>query len=250
VDRWALHRLTEVIARTTRAYEEFEFHRVYYTLHQFCAVDLSQFYLDHLKDRLYVSAADDPGRRAAQTVLYHLARTLAGLLAPVLSHTAEEVWRHLPGDKPPSIQLTDWPAADESWRDPELGLRWERFFALRDEVAKALEEAKAGSVIRQPMEAAVTIYGDADDSRLLASFGGELARLLIVSAAEVRPAPDGPPANVYQSSVISGFGVEVKAAGGQKCARCWLYRTTVGADAEHPQLCDRCAATVRAVDAG
>jgi isoleucyl-tRNA synthetase len=228
VDRWALHRLGELTERVTRAYEDFEFHRVYHAVNDFCAVDMSAFYLDMLKDRLYTTAAGSRGRRSAQAALYALAGGLARLLAPILSHTAEEIWQHLPGAHEDSVQFAPWPAADGC--DPELGRRWEEILRVREQVNRALERARTTGVVDQPLHAAVTVHAPQPQARLLRELGDELARVLIVSQAEVRPAAEA--------------AVEVAAAPGSKCARCWLVQTTVGEQAGHPSLCARCAGVI------
>ena len=240
VDRWALHRFHDLAEKSTRAYEEFEFHRVYHAVNEFCAVDMSAFYLDMLKDRLYTSAAASRGRRSAQTALYGLVHGLARLLAPILSHTAEEIWQHLPGEREPSVQLAAWGMPDARWLDPELGQRWEQILRVRDEVNKALEQARTSGIVDQPLHAAVTIYAPDDVASLLRGLGEELARVLIVSQAEVEAAGEAP-AGAVASAVVSGPAVEVTAAPGCKCARCWLVLPSVGAKAEHPALCARCA---------
>lgn len=232
LDRWALHRLAEVAERVTRGYEEFEFHRVYYTLHGFCAVDLSQVYLDARKDALYTFAANHPTRRSAQTALYHLAHGLVRLLAPIISHTAEEVWQHLAQREalPQSVQLAEWPDLS-AWRDEKLGEKWERLLAVRERVSRALEEAKASGLIRQPLEAKVALSPAAEERDLLESVGEEgLATLFVVSQVSIAGGGAG--------------AVQVLRAEGEKCARCWLRLPTVGTDEAHPALCHRCQAAV------
>jgi len=245
VDRWALHRFQELAARVTRAFEEFEFHRVYHTVNDFCANDMSAFYLDMLKDRLYTSAAGSRERRSAQAALYHLAHGLARLLAPILSHTAEEMWQHLPGAREPSVQLAPWSAPDERWLDDELGRRWDDILQVREEVNKALEQARTTGVIDQPLHARVAVYAPEREAELLRDLGEELARVLIVSQAEVNSPGEAPP-GAYASAVVEGLAVEVTAAPGDKCARCWLVQSSVGSDDEHPALCARCVAVTNA----
>jgi isoleucyl-tRNA synthetase len=239
VDRWALHRLAGVAERVTEAYETFEFHRVYYTLHRFCAVDLSQFYLDLLKDRLYTFPARSKARRSAQTALHLLAVNLAKLLAPILTHTAEEVWRLLPGaDRETTIQLAAWPDLKQ-WEEAALAGRWEQFLRIRDEVLKALEEARQQRRIPQPLESSVTIYCDDSWREQLAFLGEELAPVLIVSQASLRDLAEAPE-GCFASQELEGIKVRVETAPGEKCVRCWLRLPTVGGDAAHPGLCHRC----------
>jgi len=253
-DRWALHRLQELAAKVTQAYEDFEFHRVYHAVNEFCAVEMSAFYLDMLKDRLYTTPAISRDRRSAQTALYALAHGLARLLAPILSHTAEEIWQHLPGrqavvqgsiqEREPSVQLAPWPRPDARWRDDELGRRWEQILRVRDEVNKALEQARTTGVVDQPLHARVTIYAREQEANLLRGLGEELGRVLIVSQAEVEEAREAPQ-GVITSADIEGLAVEVTQAPGCKCARCWLVLPSVGAQAEHPTLCARCVDAIK-----
>ena len=237
VDRWALHRLLQVVERVTAAYDTFEFHRVYHTLNTFCAVDLSAFYLDMLKDRLYTSPAASRGRRSAQTALHGIVRALARLLAPILTHTAEEIWQAIPGAREPSVQLADWPQVEARWLDAALGERWVKILALRDEIALALEGARQAKLINQPLEASVTIYAPPEQQEVLAGLGDQLASVLIVSQACLA---DGAPPEAWRSEAVSGLAVVVERARGGKCQRCWQYQASVGKDSEHPGLCARC----------
>jgi len=260
VDRWAMMQLQNLADKITRAYDEFEFHRVYHTVNEFCAVDMSSFYLDMLKDRLYTTAAASRGRRSAQTALYNLAHGLARLLAPVLSHTAEEIWQHLPHvaqpppavaieqaraavQHQPSVQLAPWPMPDERWLDDALRDRWEQILRVRDEVNKALETARTSGVVDQPLHARVTLYAPQELARILRGLGEELARVLVVSQVEVSDSREAP-ADAMTSSVVEGLAVAVASAPGCKCARCWLVLPSVGADAGHPTLCGRCVEVI------
>jgi isoleucyl-tRNA synthetase len=235
IDRWALHRLGELIDRAHAGYESYEFHRVYRAVVDFCGVDLSAFYLDVLKDRLYTSPPASRGRRAAQTVLWTLADALARLMAPVLSHTCEEVWRFLPGvERVESVQLADFPVADPEWRDPELAARWEELRQVRELVNGALEEAKTAGTIEKPLAAQVTLTVPPGQYERLSSYRDDLAGLFIVSRAVLVAGAAG-----------SGPTVQVAAAEGARCDRCWLVLPTVGRSAEHPTLCHRCVEAVR-----
>ncbi len=232
VDRWILHRLEEVGRRVTAGYEEFEFHRAYYALHSFCAVDLSQVYLDCRKDCLYTFPADHPARRSAQTALYHLAHGLVRLAAPVLAHTCEEIWQQLANKEslPVSVQLAEWPDLSD-WVNDELAEKWQRLLEIREQVSQALEQAKAAGLIRQPLEAKVILNPRAEDRAWLASVGEEgLAAFFVVSEVSLGGAGEGE--------------VKVVRAEGEKCARCWLRLPSVGQDETHPGLCHRCRETV------
>ena len=153
IDKYALHRLNEIIEQVTASYDAYEFHKVYQTVHNYCAVDLSSLYLDILKDRLYASANDSVQRRSAQTALYEILSALTRMLAPVISHTAEEVWQLIPGaDKAESVILAEFPEVHPAWTDNELAGRWSRIFEVRDKVLMALEEARQAGRIGKPLE--------------------------------------------------------------------------------------------------
>src|SRR5207249_8058111 len=158
LDRWALLRLGELIARARRAYEEYQFHVVFHTTHNFCAVDLSSLYLDIIKDRLYTRAPDDPSRRASQTVCFEMLTALARLLAPILSFTADEVWSYIPGrGKPESVHLVTFPEERGEWIDDRLGVEWERLLEVRGEVSRALEAARKQGSIGKGVDAVVYV---------------------------------------------------------------------------------------------
>jgi isoleucyl-tRNA synthetase len=233
IDRWALHRLSEVVARAREGYESYEFHRVYHAAHNFCAVDLSAFYLDVLKDRLYASEPASPLRRSAQTALLALAETLARLLAPILSHTCEEVWQHLPAaERAESVHLAEFPVPPAEWRDETIAARWNGLLAVREAVNKAMEEAKEAGTVKKPQSARVVVSAPTERYRLLRDYEDQLAKIFVVSQAALR--------NGEQADVR----VTVEPAPGEKCERCWLVLPTVGADPTHPTLCDRCSSVV------
>jgi len=245
VDRWIFDRLARLIDRVQRAYEEYQFHTVFHAIHNFCAVDLSAQYLDIIKDRLYTSAADDPRRRAAQTACHDILSALLRLLAPILSFTAEEAWRHLPGGRVESVHLERFPEVPLEWLDDTLAREWTRLLEVRREIAKALETARARGLIGSGLAAAVTVTQAPEDlPELLARKRELLPTLLIVSQVSLEPV--GAPAVVqYESQEIPGLVIGVDHARGAKCARCWMWSERVGADAEHPTLCERCVAVLR-----
>jgi isoleucyl-tRNA synthetase len=238
IDRWIMHRLQQVIQEITAGYEEYEFHRVFHTAHNFAAVDLSAIYLDIIKDRLYASAPDDPMRRSAQTALYEILSTMVRALAPVLAHTAEEVWRYLPGEgKALSVHLADFPEVKHEFQDEELAARWQRLFDLRDEVYRTIEQARQSGVIGKPLESRVRISAPpALYDFLSENVSNDLPSVLIVSQVVLERAPEGQP-----------LSVEVEPPEGRKCERCWLVLETVGGDAKHPTLCARCAEVVSGI---
>jgi isoleucyl-tRNA synthetase len=240
LDRWALLRLGQVSRRITEAYEDYQYHIVFHTLHNFCVVDLSNFYLDVLKDRMYASSGDSTLRRSGQTVFLKLAEGIVRLMAPILSFTAEEVWEHLPGDRPQSVFLTDFLTPDDTWADPDLEKRYQDLTVVREVVTKALEEKRQAKEIGNSLEAGVRIHVvDPDQGAFLSSFAGSLADLFIVSAVSVELV-DSLPAGSFNDENVPGVGVEIHGAEGDKCERCWKYTPEVGTFEDHPGICSRC----------
>ena len=240
MDRWILHRLQEVVRRVRDAYEQYQFHVVYYTLYNFCTVDLSALYLDVLKDRLYTSKAASAARRSAQTAMTTLLDTMVRLLAPILTFTAEEVWLALPAwpDKAESVHLTRFPEVNEAWLKPDVADTWKTLVAVKGEVGKAIETARQNKVVGHSLDAAVTIGASGDLRALLEAHREDLRALLIVS--DVRIADAGEIGEGFKSAEIAGLAVNVGRATGGKCDRCWIYSETVGVSAEHPTICARC----------
>jgi isoleucyl-tRNA synthetase len=223
-----------------QAYEDFEFHTIFHALNNFCSVDLSAVYLDILKDRLYTFRADSPLRRGSQTVFFEVVTALTQLMAPVLSFTAEEIWRtlsaQLPGSAAPhSVHLTAFPEVDPSWRDPQLAARWEELLAHRSLVQGVLEESRRQKTIGSSLEAHVHIEADADRLRFLTSYEQDLGTIFIVSKVTLAQRQDGG----------EPIRVTVSKSQAAKCERCWNYREAVGTDAVHPTLCDRCLEAIR-----
>ena len=240
LDRWALNAFARLTERLTQAFEAYEFHQIYHSLNQFCTVDLSSFYLDILKDRLYTSAPESPERRAAQTVLFELARGLTIWMSPILSFTAEEVWRHLPAfsGKGESVFLNELPRPPAAWKDDALDERMGRIRAVREEVLKGLEIARQKKVIGSSLEAQVRLSAEGDLLKFLKSEEGHWPTLLIVSQVVIVYEMENP---TYESpSLEGGLKVLVLPAEGKKCERCWNITITVGRNERHPLLCDRC----------
>src|ERR671919_2797380 len=245
VDRFALDRLARLVDRVTRAYEEYEFHTVFHSVHNFCAVDLSALSLDVIKDRLYTSAPNDPRRRAAQTVCYEVFGALARLMAPLMTFTAEEAWRHLPGTRSESVHLERFPEVPLEWLDDTLKREWDRLLEVRREVARALELARARKLIGSGLEATVRIASAPEDlPALLGDKRAILQMLFIVSRVEL--GGHGAASVQYASHEIPGLVIDVDRAPGDKCGRCWMRSPAVGRHATHPSLCDRCVAVVGA----
>ena len=246
IDRFILHRLARLIDRVRRSYEEYQFHTVFHSVHNFCAVDLSALYLDVIKDRLYTSAPNDPRRRAAQTTCYDIFRALARMMAPILTFTTEEAWRYAPGPRAESVHLERFPEVPIEWLDDALDAEWSRLLEVRREIARALETARAQGLIGSGLEAAVTIIAAPEDlPELLRRKRDLLPTLLIVSQVGF-DRPSSRPAVVHESQEIPGLVIGVDRARGRKCERCWMWTERVGESAAHPGLCERCLPVVTA----
>ena len=265
IDRWAMSRLQHLIKNVNEAYGSFTFHEVYHRLHHFCIVEMSNFYLDILKDRLYTFRADSKERRAAQWVLNEILMAMTRLMAPVLSFTADEIWQHIENTPADSVFLTDMPVVDEKFVDDELEARWTKIQSVRDEVNKALELKRAEKFIGNSLEAKVTVYPlDNDDFLLLREYNESLPTIFIVSQAEVsdkgiRVVEEA--SNIAEAMKIleeqnkvadwmldsyqgEKVWVQIEKAEGEKCARCWNRRLSVGSIAEAPDICERCSKAV------
>jgi isoleucyl-tRNA synthetase len=247
IDRWSLLKLQYLINRVNDGYREFEFHIVFHSIHNFCAVDMSAFYLDVLKDRLYTAKAASQERRSGQTAMYEILSTLVRLMAPILSFTAEEVWGYMKkSEKTPSVFLAAFPkeAPPEGTPDRKypvsLGERWDRILAVRSDVAKVLEALRRDKKIGHSLDASVTLYAGPEIYELLNGYKNDLAFIFIVSSVELTKESDAP-ANAYTSEVVKGLKIAAGPAKGVKCGRCWMYQESVGTVKEHPQICGRCA---------
>jgi isoleucyl-tRNA synthetase len=224
IDRWILERLDQVIRDCRLAYEAFEFHKVYHIVNQFCAVDLSSLYIDTTKDRMYCDAVDSSRRRATQTVMHEIFGALCQLLAPILVFTAEEAWRHSAVDG--SIHLQEFP--QPQGRSDEASTQVAELLRLRGVIAQAIERARQEKLIGNTLEAKVVLHSDSDVTETVAQ--EELEEFFIVSDLTIRKAKEAS-ASVTKTPYA-------------KCARCWRHRSTVGASAAHPDLCDRCESVV------
>ncbi|MCD6224705.1 MAG: isoleucine--tRNA ligase, partial [Deltaproteobacteria bacterium] len=243
LDRFALHNLQKLIEKTLEAYDSFELHTIYHALYNFCTLDMSALYLDILKDRLYTSPPGSIERRSAQTAMHLILDTLVKLMAPILAFTSEEIWKFMPATngKEESIHLSSLPAVNDKFIDNVLEKKWELLISLRNEVTKALEEARAGKLIGHSLDGAVTICANGDLYNELAPYADDLKSIFIVSAAfltkEEHP-------GVYKSENIEGLSILVEQASGEKCVRCWMHDPSVGNDAGHPGICERCGKVV------
>jgi isoleucyl-tRNA synthetase len=241
IDRWALSKLSGLTTRVRQAYDDYDFHVLYHAVHNFCAVEMSAFYLDVLKDRLYTAPAASVARRSAQTAMYTILDTLTRLMAPVLSFTAEEIWGYLPGERAVSVHLDRFPQLDAALLDPALEARFDQLLAVRGEAAKTLEQARTAKLIGSGLEAKLLLAAAPGPLRdLLQQEAAELASLFIVSQAELVDSL----AEGARSEALPGLTLRVERAAGEKCPRCWNYSTGIGSDAAHPQICPRCAAAL------
>lgn len=238
LDRWALMRLGELITKVRRVYDEFEFHTIFHVLNNFCSVDLSAIYLDILKDRLYTFRADSPLRRGSQTVLYEMIVALAKLMAPILSFTADEIWRMLPEaarKEAMSVHLASFPEAHVLWRDDDLATRWEKLLAYRTRVQGELEVSRRDKLIGSSLEAHVRIEAGLEAHQFLTAYAGDLSTIFIVSRVTL----------VSGEAGASDIRITVEKSAAAKCERCWNYRDAVGKDRDHPTLCERCVEAVQ-----
>jgi isoleucyl-tRNA synthetase len=239
LDRWILHRLQELTERVLNAYDRFEFHPVFHSLHNFCVLDLSSFYLDVIKDRLYVSSGKSPARRSAQTAIQEILEALVRLMAPVLSFTADELWQYMTNRKrSPSVHMETFMKVKEDYKDPALAKRWEAVLMTRKEVTKALELERKNRSIGHSLDAAVTVGLPENLFGRLNPLQEQLRDLFIVSSVTLVPseALDGG----HESEEVKGLKVVVKPSADPKCARCWVHDPTVGQNSEHPGICRRC----------
>ena len=244
LDRWALMKLNDLVAKVIKGYDDYEFHVVLHAIHNFCVVDMSNFYLDVIKDRLYCEEKNGVLRRSAQTAMYEILDALVRMIAPILCFTADEIWQAMPhrdGDDAANIVLNAMPKVNPAWAfAEETSSKWDKLIALRDDVNKALEEARKNKVIGKPLEAWVTVYADDETAALLETVpADELAALCIVSKLRViRGNGEG-----MQGENLP-VQIAIERASGDKCERCWMYVDSIGQDSKHPTLCARCAAVV------
>ncbi|KAA0892173.1 isoleucine--tRNA ligase [Oryzomonas rubra] len=241
IDRWALHQLELLKEKVLTAYDEYEFHVLYHAVNGFCTVEMSSFYLDILKDRVYTSKKDSLERRSAQTVMYRILDTLLRLIAPVLSFTADEAWQYLPGEHEGSVHLAVFPTLQPEVKDDKLVERWERIMKVRAEVSKALEQARVAKTIGHSLDAGVTISAEPELLTFLREYAAELAAIFIVSKVALVDTMAG---DSYAAETLPGLRVQVSAAPGEKCDRCWCYSEELGQDTSHPTICPKCTKAV------
>jgi len=243
VDQFMLVKLNKLIKNVRNAYENYEFAGIYHAINNFCTLDLSSFYLDFAKDVLYIEATNNHERRAIQTVLYESLLALTKLVSPILSHTADEVWKFIPAVTEESVQLTDLPEYQELKNAQGLEEKWTEFMKLRDDVLKALEEARNQKVIGKSLTAKVTLYVNEKSKALLDSIEENMKQLFIISGFEVAGAYEDAPETAVK---LETAAIVITKAEGETCERCWIVTPEVGQDPEHPTLCPRCAEVVKA----
>jgi isoleucyl-tRNA synthetase len=247
LDQYMLRQTAAVAADVQRWYGEFAFHKVYQRVLNFCTVELSAFYFDVIKDRLYTYAPNSPGRRAAQTAIWRIGEALVRLLAPVMSFTCEEVWSYLPGKRAKTVHAAQFPVrgdvlgGDGVTDDLKQLEDWGTLLVVRDEVLKGLEAARNGKLIGKGLEAQVSIAAAEPVYGVLERHREQLRYLFIVSAVTVEKAASG--------NGAGSVAVEVEKAAGQKCDRCWNYSTHVGEDRAYPTVCERCSAVLKEIEA-
>jgi isoleucyl-tRNA synthetase len=260
LDRYMLHRMAEVFAEVTDAFKTYQFFRFFQTVQNFCVVDLSNFYLDIAKDRLYISAPNAPRRRSCQTVMAIALENLAKAIAPVLSHMAEDIWQYLPYKTPyQSVFESGWVRIEEQWQQPDLSQKWSKLRQIRQDVNKVLEQARTNKTIGASLESKVLLYvTDAELRSILAQMNptesnmqtgvDELRYLFLASQVELVDSPEPITALQYQLQGEVAL-VGVTTADGHKCDRCWNYSTSVGTSEKHSELCDRCETVIEEMSA-
>jgi isoleucyl-tRNA synthetase len=242
IDAWAMSRLQSFTRKVTSGYEHYDFHETFHSIYHFCVVDMSSFYLDVLKDRLYTFGSVSEERRAAQWVLYNILTTMTRLMAPIISFTAEEVWqdirRNIKGEVlPESVFLADCPVPDEKYLNADLERKWEPLFLIRNEVNKALEVKRAERFLGNSLEAKVTLSVPGQLRTLLTEYIDFLPAFFIASSVEIT---DTVPEGSYKSTEIEGLAVGISRAPGEKCQRCWNWSERVGTFEQAPEICERC----------
>lgn len=244
IDRWALNRFNGLIDEVGEAYRTFEFHTAYHAIHNFCVVDMSNFYLDVLKDRLYVENAQSEGRRAAQTAMFLILDGMTRLIAPILAFTSDEIWKSMPHTKdenPSYVMLNDLPSKTDVAADEAFIAKWDKIHLIRDDAKKVLELARKDKVIGSSLDAKVTLSCEGDLYGFIKSVEAELPEVLIVSQLTVKEGGD----EGMKGEALPELSIAVAHAEGEKCARCWTYSGTVGSDAKHPDICARCAGVLK-----
>ncbi|MCP4268347.1 MAG: isoleucine--tRNA ligase [Candidatus Brocadiaceae bacterium] len=248
IDRWALHKTEELITSVTSAYESFQFHRVYHNILNFCVVEMSSFYFDIMKDRLYTFSKNSVERRATQTVLHRINAVLARLLAPILVYTSEEVWQEIGHEEgsTPCVHLSEWPVTNQKYIDEALNDKWAKIIKVKTDVARELEKMRAAKKIGNSLEATVDLYtDDAYMLNLLKEYEHDFPMLLIVSEVNISNTPLD---TSNKGEIFDKLFIKVRVSDSNKCDRCWNYRKEVGKVDKYPTLCNRCATVIEEVE--
>ena len=241
IDRWALHQLELLKEKAYKAYDEYEFHILYHAVNGFCTVEMSSFYLDILKDRVYTSKKGSLERRSAQTAMYRVLEAIVKIMAPILSFTTDEAWQYMPKQAEESVHLSQFPPLIPENRDDSLVERWDRIMKVRGEVSKALEQARVQKVIGHSLDAAVTLASPEELARFLGGYAEDLKSIFIVSKVSLVDEVDAG----YEAESIPGLKIQVTAAPGAKCERCWGYDEILGIDTAFPGICPKCTAAMK-----
>ena len=236
LDRWILEQTHQLQDEIVSAYQTYQFHQIYQKLHHYCVVTLGGFYLDIIKDRMYTCQPDSHARRSAQTTMYYVAEAFACWLAPILSFTAEEIWKYLPGDHSESIFLEEW--YEKLPKAEAIDNHWEKIVMVREEVSKELEKLRVTGAIGSSLDAEIEIYANDDFKSSLDTLEDELRFVLITSYARVYDADKRPDDAV--ASELDGLWLKVLPSEHVKCIRCWHHREDVGNNSDHPEICGRC----------
>ena len=239
IDKYALLRLNDLVRKCTESYDKYDFHEAYQAINVFCVTDMSSFYLDIIKDRLYTAKANSKERRAAQTTMYIILDSLVRMLAPLTSFTAEEIWKYMnksKNEKVESVMLTIYPEVNSQYENEELRAKWEKIVKIKEIVSKKLEEARAEKIIGHSLNAKVTLFAEGDLYKFIKENKELLQTVFIISNLEVEE---------NQRSNEEKLGVKIEQAEGEKCERCWMYSTTVGEDKENPTICHRCSEALK-----
>lgn len=243
LDKWAVEHAMRLQEEIVTAYNNYEFHLIYQLLHQFCVVEMGGFYLDIVKDRQYTSATDSLARRSTQTAMYHLVQMFTRWLAPIMSFTADEIWKYIPGEKSDSVFLEEWyPFEIDESESNNRKSKWASIIAIRDEVNKQLETLRVDGAIGSSLDAEVELYCDEKVSQQLSEIEDELRFVLITSYARLHNEAERHEAAI--DSEITGLSILVKPSEHKKCVRCWHHREDVGSNDTHPELCGRCIENV------
>ena len=247
LDRWVIYEAKVLQEEIIQAYESYQFHHIYHRLHNFCSLELGGFYLDIIKDRQYTTAANSKARRSAQTAMYHIIQALSRWIAPILSHTAEEIWEHIPGEKLSSVFLSEWYAGFniEDPRNVDFKMNsnfWQEIMEVRTAVYREIENQRNSGNLRSSLDAQVKLFASPRLHRILSELGDELRFVLITSDVTVLPLSEVD--EEASKTELEELQLTVDPSLNDKCIRCWHKREDVGNNSEHPELCGRCILNV------